>query len=216
MNIEEIRRLVEQHQREVEHLNDVRRQLEESRSNMSEEEYNRELENINTHLTREQESLQQNEELNRNYSSMVENLRRLNSLNEISPRDEAERAGIEAERNARLEEVQRAAFALPEDLRREAREEILNARQTTTEETVKEITTEEVENTSNKTRKQELDEEIARRQEEIIHLDNMMSQLEAARGVLSEEEYNRERENITRYIERETNRLSDRRRIASA
>ena len=181
MNIEEIRRLVEQHQREVEHLNDVRRQLEESRSNMSEEEYNRELENINTHLTREQESLQQNEELNRNYSSMVENLRRLNSLNEISPRDEAERAGIEAERNARLEEVQRAAFALPEDLRREAREEILNARQTTTEETVKEITTEEVENTSNKTRKQELDEEIARRQEEIIHLDNMMSQLEAAR-----------------------------------
>ena len=216
MNIEEIRRLVEQHQREVEHLNDVRRQLEESRSNMSEEEYNRELENINTHLTREQESLQQNEELNRNYSSMVENLRRLNSLNEISPRDEAERAGIEAERNARLEEVQRAAFALPEDLRREAREEILNARQTTTEETVKEITTEEVENTSNKTRKQELDEEIARRQEEIIHLDNMMSQLEAARGVLSEEEYNRERENITRYIERENNRLSDSRRIASA
>jgi hypothetical protein len=216
MNIEEIRRLVEQHQREVEHLNDERRQLEENRNTMSEEEYNRELENINTHLTREQESLQQNEELNRNYSSMVENLRRLNSLNEISPRDEAERAGIEAERNARLEEVQRAAFALPEELRREAREEILNARQTTTEETVKEITTGEVENTSNKTRKQELDEEIARRQEEIIHLDNMMSQLEAARGVLSEEEYNRERENITRYIERENNRLSDSRRIASA
>ena len=54
MNIEEIRRLVGQHQREVEHLNDVRRQLEESRSNMSEEEYNRELENINTHLTEEQ------------------------------------------------------------------------------------------------------------------------------------------------------------------
>ena len=216
MNIEEIRRLVEQHQREVEHLNDERRQLEENRNTMSEEEYNRELENINTHLTREQESLQQNEELNRNYSSMVENLRRLNSLNEVSPRDEAERVGIEAERNARLEEVQRAAFALPEDLRREAREEILNARQTTTEETVKEITTGEVENTSNKTRKQELDEEIARRQEEIIHLDNMMSQLEAARGVLSEEEYNRERENITRYIERENNRLSDSRRIASA
>lgn len=216
MNIEEIRRLVEQHQREIDHLNDERRQLEENRNTMSEEEYNRELENINTHLTREQESLQQNEELNRNYSSMVENLRRLNSLNEISPRDEAERAGIEAERNARLEEVQRAAFALPEDLRREAREEILNARQTTTEETVKEITTEEVENTSNKTRKQELDEEIARRQEEILHLDNMMSQLEAARGVLSEEEYNRERENITRYIERENNRLSDSRRIASA
>ena len=200
MNIEEIRRLVGQHQREIDHLNDERRQLEENRNTMSEEEYNRELENINTHLTREQESLQQNEELNRNYSSMVENLRRLNSLNEVSPRDEAERAGIEAERNARLEEVQRAAFALPEDLRREAREEILNARQTTTEETVKEITTEEVENTSNKTRKQELDEEIARRQEEIIHLDNMMSQLEAARGVLSEEEYNRERENITRYL----------------
>ena len=43
-----------------------------------------------------------------------------------------------------------------------------------------------------------------------------MSQLEAARGVLSEEEYNRERENITRYIERENNRLSDSRRIASA
>ena len=216
MNIEEIRRLVEQHQREIDHLNDERRQLEENRNTMSEEEYNRELENINTHLTREQESLQENEELNRNYSSMVENLRRLNSLNEISPRDEAERVGIEAERNARLEEVQRAAFALPEDLRREAREEILNARQTITEETVKEITTEEVENTSNKTRKQELDEEIARRQEEIIHLDNMMSQLEAARGVLSEEEYNRERENITRYIERENNRLSDSRRIASA
>jgi len=216
MNIEEIRRLVGQHQREIDHLNDERRQLEENRNTMSEEEYNRELENINTHLTREQESLQQNEELNRNYSSMVENLRRLNSLNEISPRDEAERAGIEAERNARLEEVQRAAFALPEDLRREAREEILNARQTTTEETVKEITTGEVENTSNKTRKQELDEEIARRQEEILHLDNMMSQLEAARGVLSEEEYNRERENITRYIERENNRLSDSRRIASA
>ena len=207
MNIEEIRRLVGQHQREIDHLNDERRQLEENRNTMSEEEYNRELENINTHLTREQESLQQNEELNRNYSSMVENLRRLNSLNEVSPRDEAERAGIEAERNARLEEVQRAAFALPEDLRREAREEILNARQTTTE---------EVENTSNKTRKQQLDEEIARRQEEILHLDNMMSQLEAARGVLSEEEYNRERENITRYIERENNRLSDSRRIASA
>lgn len=216
MNIEEIRRLVEQHQREVEHLNDVRRQLEESRSNMSEEEYNRELENINTHLTEEQESLQRNEELNRNYSSMVENLRRLNSLNEISPRDEAERAGIEAERNARLEEVQRAAGELPEELRREAREEILNSRQTKTEETVEEITTEEVENTSNKTRKQQLDEEIERRQEEILHLDNMMSQLEAARGVLSEEEYNRERENITRYIERENNRLSDSRRIATA
>ncbi len=216
MNIEEIRRLVEQHQREIDHLNDERRQLEENRNTMSEEEYNRELETINTHLTREQEGLQQNEELNRNYSNMVENLRRLNSLNEISPSDEAERAGIEAERNARLEEVQRAAFALPEDLRREAREEILNSRQITSEEIVEEITTKEVENTSNKTRKQELDEEIARRQEEIIHLDNMMSQLEAARGVLSEEEYNRERENITRYIERENNRLSDSRRIASA
>ena len=208
MNIEEIRKLMEQHQAEIDHLNETKNQLDASRNSMTEEQYNRELENINNHLATEQEKLQTNAELNRNYNSMLENLRRLDSLNSATARDNTDRMEMENERSARLNEVQRAANALPEDLRAAVRTEILSERQAVQNETVieeKDKNQEQIEATMGKTKKEQLDEEITRHQEEISHLNNVMSQLAAARGILSEEEYNRERENITRYIERENN-----------
>ena len=91
MNIEEIRKLMEQHQAEIDHLNETKNQLDASRNSMTEEQYNRELENINNHLATEQEKLQTNAELNRNYNSMLENLRRLDSLNSATARDNTDR-----------------------------------------------------------------------------------------------------------------------------
>ena len=219
MNIEEIRKLIEQHQAEIDHLNETKNQLDASRNSMTEEQYNRELENINNHLATEQEKLQTNAELNRNYNSMLENLRRLDSLNSATARDNTDRMEMENERSARLNEVQRAANALPEDLRAAVRTEILSERQAVQNETVieeKDKNQEQIEATMGKTKKEQLDEEITRHQEEISHLNNVMSQLAAARGILSEEEYNRERENITRYIERENNKLAEKIKISNA
>ena len=219
MNIEEIRKLMEQHQAEIDHLNETKNQLDASRNSMTEEQYNRELENINNHLATEQEKLQTNAELNRNYNSMLENLRRLDSLNSATARDNTDRMEMENERSARLNEVQRAANALPEDLRAAVRTEILSERQAVQNETVieeKDKNQEQIEATMGKTKKEQLDEEITRHQEEISHLNNVMSQLAAARGILSEEEYNRERENITRYIERENNKLAEKIKISNA
>ena len=136
MNIEEIRKLIEQHQAEIDHLNETKNQLDASRNSMTEEQYNRELENINNHLATEQEKLQTNAELNRNYNSMLENLRRLDSLNSATARDDTDRMEMENERSARLNEVQRAANALPEDLRAAVRTEILSERQAVQNETV--------------------------------------------------------------------------------
>mgnify|MGYP003518186172 FL=1 len=219
MNIEEIRKLIEQHQAEIDHLNETKNQLDASRNSMTEEQYNRELENINNHLATEQEKLQTNAELNRNYNSMLENLRRLDSLNSATARDNTDRMEMENERSARLNEVQRAANALPEDLRAAVRTEILSERQAVQNETVieeKDKNQEQIEATMGKTKKEQLDEEITRHQEEISHLNNVMSQLAAARGILSEEEYNHERENITRYIERENNKLAEKIKISNA
>ena len=136
MNIEEIRKLIEQHQEEIDHLNEIKNQLDASRNSMTEEQYNRELENINNHLATEQEKLQTNAELNRNYNSMLENLRRLDSLNSATARDDTDRMEMENKRSARLNEVQRAANALPEDLRAAVRTEILSERQAVQDETV--------------------------------------------------------------------------------
>ena len=71
MNIEEIRRLVEQHQREVEHLNDVRRQLEESRSNMSEEEIKKAREILPEEYQAEIRNIIQNESASKEQDNQV-------------------------------------------------------------------------------------------------------------------------------------------------
>lgn len=220
MNIEEVRKLIVQNQNEITHLNDERRQLEESRNTMSEEEYNRELENINAHLTEEQESLKQNEELNHNYSIMVENLRRLNSLSKISPRDDNDIAEIQEEKNRRLATIERVASLLPEDLLSEAKNEI--PKQNRQEQPIKTTQTENqsmesqpVEE-SHITKKQELEDTIARQQQEVLHLNNILNQLRSVRRSLSEEEYIQERKNITEYIERENNRLDDNRKLVKA
>lgn len=217
MNIEEIRQLIKQQQAEVEHLNDVKGQLDASRSNMTEEEYNRELENINSYITAEQKKLQENVELNNNYQSMLENLKKLNALNDAVPKDNNDRIQIENRRVILLSEVQKASSSLPEQLRQAVREEILSERQATQENPEIENNNQaQVKDTDGKTRKEQLDAEIIRHQEEILHLDNMMRQLNAARGSLSEEEYNREQENITKYIERETKKLANQQSIAKA
>lgn len=220
MNIEEVRKVIGQNQNEITHLNDERRQLEESRNTMSEEEYNRELENINMHLTEEQERLKQNEELNRNYSIMVENLKRLNSLSTISPRDDKDIEEIQEERNRRLATIERVVSLLPEDLLSEARNEIL--KQNRQEQPIEPLQTENqsiesqpVEE-SHITKKQELEDTIARQQQEVLHLNNILNQLMSARRSLSEEEYIQERKNITEYIERENNRLDDNRQLVKA
>ena len=41
MNIEEIRKLMEQHQAEIDHLNETKNQLDASRNSMTDEQYNR-------------------------------------------------------------------------------------------------------------------------------------------------------------------------------
>ena len=217
MNIEEIRKLIEQHQAEIDHLNETKNQLDASRSSMTEEEYNRELENINSYITAEQKKLQENVELNNNYQSMLENLKKLNALNDAVPKDNNDRIQIENRRVILLSEVQKASSSLPEQLRQAVREEILSERQSTQENPEIENNNQaQVKDTDGKTRKEQLDAEIIRHQEEILHLDNMMRQLNAARGILSEEEYNRERENITRYIERENNKLAEKIKISNA
>lgn len=217
MNIEEIRKLIEQHQAEIDHLNETKNQLDASRSSMTEEEYNRELENINSYITAEQKKLQENVELNNNYQSMLENLKKLNALNDAVPKDNNDRIQIENRRVILLSEVQKASSSLPEQLRQAVREEILSERQSTQENPEIENNNQaQVKDTDGKTRKEQLDAEIIRHQEEISHLNNVMSQLAAARGILSEEEYNHERENITRYIERENNKLAEKIKISNA
>jgi len=217
MNIEEIRKLIEQHQAEIDHLNETKNQLDASRSSMTEEEYNRELENINSYITAEQKKLQENVELNNNYQSMLENLKKLNALNDAVPKDNNDRIQIENRRVILLSEVQKASSSLPEQLRQAVREEILSERQSTQENPEIENNNQaQVKDTNGKTRKEQLDAEIIRHQEEISHLNNVMSQLAAARGILSEEEYNHERENITRYIERENNKLAEKIKISNA
>ena len=125
MNIEDIRNLITQSQNEIDHLNDVRRQLEEARSTMTEEEYNRELADINSHLETEQERLEENQRINRHYNNVLTNLNAINDIRNIEPRDDEEREEIEREITARQEEIQRVSGNLPEELLAQARSEVL-------------------------------------------------------------------------------------------
>ena len=213
MNIEDIRNLITQSQNEIDHLNDVRRQLEEARSTMTEEEYNRELADINSHLETEQERLEENQRINRHYNNVLTNLNAINDIRNIEPRDDEEREEIEREITARQEEIQRVSGNLPEELLAQARSEVLQrnttnqtqASQPTTTPSVSEPTQEQAETT----KLEALQRQIQTSQQEILHLNEVMRQLQLARNLLSEEEYERERQNITNYIERATNQLRE-------
>ena len=192
MNIEDIRNLITQSQNEIDHLNDVRRQLEEARSTMTEEEYNRELADINSHLETEQERLEENQRITRHYTNVLTNLNAINDIRNIEPRDDEEREEIEREITARQEEIQRVSGNLPEELLAQARSEVLQrnttnqtqASQPTTTPSVSEPTQEQAETT----KLEALQRQIQTSQQEILHLNEVMRQLQLARNLLSEEE----------------------------
>ena len=81
MKIDEIRKLIEQDQNEINHLNDIRMQLEASRGSLTAEEYERELKEITDSLETIQKNLNENQNINLAYNNMLTNIRALNSLN---------------------------------------------------------------------------------------------------------------------------------------
>ena len=128
MNIEEIRKQIEQSQNEIVHLNDEIRNLNQARDNMTEETYNSELEKINHYIENAQKSLEENQRLNRAYDNMLRNIKRLNILDDYA-REETYRKNLEeiAEERERLEEeIKSSRKVLPEELQEEIRNIVLN------------------------------------------------------------------------------------------
>ena len=132
MNIEEIRKQIEQSQNEIVHLNDEIRNLNQARNDMTEETYNRELEKINRYIENAQKSLEENQRLNRAYDNMLRNIKRLNILDDYA-REETDQKNLEeiAEERERLEEeIKSSRKVLPEELQEEIRNTILTGTNT--------------------------------------------------------------------------------------
>lgn len=130
MNIEAIRNQILIEEREMQHLNNEISSLENERSNMTEEEYNRNLNNINTYLAQAQERLNQNRQIARAYDSVLTNIRALNQLATLTPRDRQQEDEIAEEKEAREEEIKRMNTFLSEDLQEEIRKTIEEENQT--------------------------------------------------------------------------------------
>ena len=130
MNIEAIRNQILIEEREMQHVNNEISSLENARSNMTEEEYNRNLNNINTYLAQAQERLNQNRQIARAYDSVLTNIRALNQLATLTPRDRQQEDEIAEEKEAREEEIKRMNTFLSEDLQEEIRKTIEEENQT--------------------------------------------------------------------------------------
>ena len=132
MNIEEIRKQIEQSQNEIVHLNDEIRNLNQARDNMTEETYNSELEKINRYIEVAQKNLENSQRINRAYDNMLRNIQRLNLLSAYAKK-ETDRKNLEeiAEERERLEEeIKSSRKVLPEELQKEIRNTILTGTNT--------------------------------------------------------------------------------------
>ena len=118
MNIEEIRKQIEQSQNEIAHLNDEIRNLNQARDNMTEETYNSELEKINRYIEVAQKNL--------------ENSQRLNLLSAYAKKetDQKNLEEIAEERERLEEEIKSSRKVLPEELQEEIRNTILTGTNT--------------------------------------------------------------------------------------
>ena len=132
MNIEEIRKQIEQSQNEIVHLNDEIRNLNQARDNMTEETYNSELEKINRYIEVAQKNLENSQRINRAYDNMLRNIQRLNLLSAYAKKetDQKNLEEIAEERERLEEEIKSSRKVLPEELQEEIRNTILTGTNT--------------------------------------------------------------------------------------
>ena len=209
MKIDEIRKLIEQDQNEINHLNDIRMQLEASRGSLTAEEYERELKEITDSLETIQKNLNENQNINLAYNNMLTNIRALNSLNNVIARDRQDETAIAEEKEVREEEIKNAMQNLPEELQGEIRDIILQ------ENRVEEVNVEprnEIETpvpvADTKSLKESLNQEISQSRNELNHLNDVIEQLEASRNNLTPEEYSNELKTISEAIKNEQEKLT--------
>lgn len=121
MNIEEVRKLIEQQKEKLTNLNNMMNRLESVKDILSEEEYIQEKENITKYIERVTNKLTENNRTSEAYNNMIDNIRTLNKLQELTPKDNQEEAKIEDQKENAEEAIKKAREILPEEYQAEIR-----------------------------------------------------------------------------------------------
>lgn len=121
MNIEEVRKLIEQHKEKLTSLNNMMNRLESVKDVLSEEEYSQEKENITKYIERVKNNLTENNRISEAYNNMIDNIRALNKLEELTPKDNQEEAEIGDQKEKIEEAIKKAREILPNEYQEEIR-----------------------------------------------------------------------------------------------
>lgn len=114
MTIEDYIERIDKHTKEIEKLNNERKELE--RADLPRDAHNRELQQIVDFLDRETKAKEQDETVVEAYNSMSDNIRAIQNIADIPAKDDYERREKERELEARRTEIQNAREKMPDEL----------------------------------------------------------------------------------------------------
>ena len=127
MNIQDVIEKIDAHSREIEKLNNERRELD--RADLPRDAHNRELNQIVSFLDKETKARDEKEEIVRAYNTMKDNIEAIRRISNIPTKDFYERDEKNKEIEARREEIIKAREILPPELVASLHEEILRTEQ---------------------------------------------------------------------------------------